>query len=65
MGALAAVWEGVEPAMAEEIGRCKPSERERDRGCRSESRKGSCSRRAIERNLKEPWEMSAVRGCTL
>jgi hypothetical protein len=29
MGALAAVWEGVEPAMAEEIGRCKTSERER------------------------------------
>lgn len=30
MGALAAVWEGVEPDMAEEIGRCKPSERDRE-----------------------------------
>jgi hypothetical protein len=37
MGALAAVWEGVEPAMAGEIGRCKTSEREI--GFRSESRK--------------------------
>lgn len=56
MGALAAVWEGVEPDMAEEIGRCKPSERERR--CRSESRGESClcSGRGIERDLKQPWE---------
>jgi hypothetical protein len=30
MGALAAVWEGVEPDMAEEVRRSKPCERDRE-----------------------------------